>query len=146
MVYPGAGIAVSTGTAWNTSKASPTGTIVGTTDAQTLTSKRIDPRVSTTASTASLTPDVASFDQYNVTALTGTMAINAPTGTPVNGTRLLFRILDDGTVRTLTWNATYTVIGTILPTATVASKTIYVGCIYNADSVRWDVVSVLIQN
>lgn len=41
MVYPGAGIAVSTGSAWGTSKTSPTGTIVGTTDTQTLTNKTI---------------------------------------------------------------------------------------------------------
>jgi len=37
--YPGAGIAVSTGSAWTTSKTSPSGTIVGTTDSQTLTNK-----------------------------------------------------------------------------------------------------------
>ena len=39
--YPSAGIAVSTGTAWDTSKTAPSGTIVGTTDTQTLTNKTI---------------------------------------------------------------------------------------------------------
>ena len=40
-VYPGAGIAVSTGSAWTTSKTSPSGDIVGTTDTQTLTNKTL---------------------------------------------------------------------------------------------------------
>lgn len=39
--YPGAGLAVSTGSAWGTSKTSPTGDIVGTTDTQGLTNKTL---------------------------------------------------------------------------------------------------------
>ena len=111
----------------------------------TLTNKRIDPRVSSTTSVASITPDISSFDQYAVTAQAVNLTINAPTGTPVDGNKLMFRILDNGTTRTLTWNATFTVIGVTLPTATTASKMVYVGCIYNAANTRWDVVAVSTQ-
>lgn len=41
MVYPGSGIAVSTGSAWGTSLTAPSGTIVGTSDSQTLTNKTL---------------------------------------------------------------------------------------------------------
>lgn len=46
--YPGAGMAVSTGTAWDTSKTTPTGTVVGTSDTQTLTNKTLTAPVLTT--------------------------------------------------------------------------------------------------
>jgi hypothetical protein len=106
---------------------------------------RINPRVSSTASAASVTPDISLYDQYAFTALAAGLTINAPTGTPLDGNKLLFRILDNGTTRTLTWNATYTVIGVTLPTATVPNKTVYVGCVYNANNTRWDVVGVVTQ-
>lgn len=41
MVYPGAGIPVSTGSAWDTSLANPASAFVGTTDVQTLTNKTV---------------------------------------------------------------------------------------------------------
>jgi hypothetical protein len=47
--YPGAGMAVSTGTAWGTSKTTPTGDVVGTTDTQTLTNKTLTAPESTGA-------------------------------------------------------------------------------------------------
>lgn len=110
-----------------------------------ISNSRINPRVSSTTSTASITPDISAFDQYCVTAQAVTLTINAPIGTPVNGNKLIFRILDNGSAQTLSWNGTYTVIGVTLPTTTTSAKTTYVGCIYNAAATRWDVVAVVTQ-
>ena len=115
------------------------------TGTETLTNKRIDPRVTSAASASSLTPSVATADVYAYTALAAGLTINAPTGTPVDGDKLVFRLLDNGTSRALTWDATYTVIGVTLPTATTINKTTYVGCIYNANNTRWDVIAVTTQ-
>lgn len=116
------------------------------TSAQTLTNKRVNPRVSSTASGSSLTPTIASFDQYVYTALADNLTINAPTGTPVVGNKLLFAIKDNGTSRTLTWNAAFAPVGVTLPTATTAGKWTYVGCIYNASATRWDVIAVVVES
>ena len=121
-------------------------TFNGTTfSAFTIGSSRIDPRTSTSAATATLTPDISAFDQYNLTAQDQALTVAAPTGTPVDGNKLILRILDNGTARAITWNATYTAIGTTLPTTTTASKMLYVGCIYNSTNTRWDVVAVTTQ-
>jgi len=106
---------------------------------------RYNPRVSTATSTATLSPDISAYDQYNLTAQAATLTVAAPTGTPLNGNKLIIRILDNGSAQTLSWNATYTPIGVFLPTVTTASKMLYVGCIYNADNTRWDVVLVTTQ-
>ena len=106
---------------------------------------RTNPRVTSAATATSLTPSIATTDVYAYTALASALSINAPTGTPLDGNKLIFRILDNGTARALTWDATYTVIGTTLPTTTVINKTTYVGCIYNANNTRWDVIAVTTQ-
>jgi hypothetical protein len=121
------------------------GTLATLAGTETFTNKRVDPRVTSAASASTLTPSIATADVYAYTALAAGLTINAPTGTPVDGDKLIFRILDNGTARALTWNATYTVIGVTLPTTTTISKTTYVGCIYNANNTRWDVIAVATQ-
>lgn len=101
--------------------------------------------VATIASSSTITPPSNDCNQYNVTALAVPATIAAPSGTPADGQKLLLRIKDDGTARALTWNAIYRVIGTILPTTTVSTKTTYVGCVYNSADVVWDVVAVTTQ-
>jgi hypothetical protein len=211
-------------------------TLVGTGTTDTLTNKRVTPRVNTVTSSATITPTGDVSDVYTVTALAVNATIAAPTGTPTDGQKLIIRIKDAGvrksstlginaiattntsasivitdsangaavgnyvtiagvsaaiggipaasmntrfaitavatntiTVLTgstatstatgtatasgtlsydgygLTWNAIYRAVGTTLPVATTATKTIYVGCIYNAADTKWDVVAVSTQ-
>lgn len=105
----------------------------------------IQTAVGSVSSAATITPTANASNQYNVTALAVPATFAAPSGTPADGQKLLLRIKDNGTARALTWNATYRVIGTTLPTTTVASKTTYVGCVYNSADAVWDVVAVTTQ-
>lgn len=107
---------------------------------------RIVNRVSTTTSTASITPDVNSFDMYTVTAQAVDLTINAPTGFIPDGTKLMFRIRDNGTARNITFTGSWlTPIGVIIPTATTANKTVYLGAIYNAGTSAWDCIALSTQ-
>lgn len=95
----------------------------------------------TIADTGTITP-VATSRAYAVTALAQNATIAAPTGTPGELQALTLRIKDNGTGRTLTWNAIYRAIGVTIPTSTTASKTLYVSLVYNNADTKWDVVGV----
>lgn len=100
------------------------------------------PKVASTTSSATPTPTGDTAEVYSVTALAVGATFAAPTGTPADGQRLLIRIKDNGSPQTLAWNAAYRAIGTVLPTTTVATKQMYVGCRYNAAASKWDVLAV----
>lgn len=123
-------------------------TIVGESQTQTLTNKRVNTRIQTVASGTPITPTGDTADQYTVTALATAATIAAPSGTPVDGQKLVIRIKDNGTARALTWTTTsgaYRAVGVTLPTTTVISKVVYIGCIYNSQDSFWDVIAVAQQ-
>jgi hypothetical protein len=108
----------------------------------------IKPKVNSAASvTSPLAWNSTSYDEYALTALANALTISADANTaPADGQRMMFRFKDNGTAQALTWTTgsarAFRVVGVMLPTATVANKLLYVGCIYNAADSRWDAIAV----
>jgi hypothetical protein len=145
----GAGVVTALGAAANAA----TGFVTGNGTA-TLTNKRVTTRVNAqTTTTSPWAWNSDSYDQQSFSALANALTINADAGTPTDGQKTVFRFEDNGTGRVLTFTGgvskgfrpvgvTLTVSGSNFTYTTVASKTVYIGCIYNALDSRWDVVAV----
>jgi len=102
------------------------------------------PRVTVIADATSLTVNSDTTDiatQANTQAA-GTLTIGAPTGTPLNGQKLIIRIQTTN-VQTFSWNAAFQGSTDIaLPTATSGSTLYdYVGFIYNGTAAKWQMVA-----
>ena len=115
--------------------------IATTTTAQQLQNKEIKKRVNSQASSATPTPNESTDDVFILTAL----AANATFGDPGNGEEgqsLIIRIKDNGTSRTLAWNATYRFSAEIpSPASTTTGATMYLAFIYNLTDDKWDCVA-----
>jgi hypothetical protein len=122
-----------------------TTTLVGRDTSDTLTNKRLQRRIVSTTSATSLTPDISAADFYEYTALAAGLTINDPSGTPVNGELLNFRLQDNGTGRAITWGAQFRSMTSTLPTTTVANKTHRILCEWNSGDSTWDCLAVSAQ-
>jgi hypothetical protein len=134
------GVTSSIQTQLNSKAASSTAvTLTGT---ETLTNKRITKRTASITDSSTPTPNSDTTDIYLVTALAQTATFGAPTGTPTEGQQLIIRIKDNGTARSLAWNAIYRASSDLaLPTTTIVSKTVYLGFMYNSTDSKWDLLS-----
>lgn len=111
-----------------------TDTVVTLAATQHLTNKRSDPKIGGTTSSSTPTPNADTDDLYDLTALAVGATFGAPTGTPVNGQKIIIRIKDNGTAQTLAFNSGaggYVAGGVALPTTTVISKILTLGFMYN---------------
>jgi len=120
-----------------------TTTMVGIDVTQTLTNKRVTPRVSSETSSATPTINTDNVDCHSITALAAaiTSFTSNLSGTPTNFQKLTIRIKDDGTGRAITWGASFEAVGVALPTTTVANKRLTVGFLYDTVAAKWGCVA-----
>lgn len=137
------GLVVGNGTSAMSTVSAPSGTVVGTSDTQTLTNKTLQRRVVTTATATSITinADTTDIALMANTQAAGTFTVNAPSGTPYEGQTLVFRMRSTN-VQTFSWNAIFQGATSLsLPTSSSgSSKYDYFGFMYNSIAAKWQLV------
>lgn len=110
------------------------------TSTQTLTNKRITSRVTTVTSSATPTFNTDNCDLLDITALATNISsmTSGMTGTPTNGQKLMIRIKDNGTPRSITWGANFQSSGvaTLLP-STSSSREHHIMVMYSTGVNKW---------
>ena len=102
---------------------------------------RFIPRSGIEATNTGTTINTDLYDIWNITALTTSDTITT-TGNPNDGQQLTIRIKDNGTSRAVTFSSNFNFSTYLLaPSATTASKTLYVFNEFNSISNKWDVIN-----
>jgi hypothetical protein len=102
------------------------------------------PAVQSVTSAATVTP-VFGNDMVTITAQAAALTLANPTGTAIPGWGIVIRIKDSGAPQTIAYGTQYRGIGVVLPTTTVAGKTLYLGVLWNSTDTTWDAASVAQQ-
>ena len=93
------------------------------------------------AASITINADITDVATQANTQSVGTLTINAPTGTPVNGQKILLRLRSTN-VQTFSFNAIFTGSDDLsLPTTSSgATKYDYLGFVYNSTATKWQLV------
>jgi len=123
-----------------------TDTVAAIAATQTFTNKRITPRILSAASyTTNTGTSIAgdTQDMFIVTAQTGALKFENPTGTPVDGQKLIITVASSTTAaRALTYGTLYGATTVALPTTTAATTvTLSIGFIYSTSKTLWQCVA-----
>lgn len=106
---------------------------------QTVTNKRRQMRAYSTTSTATLTPEIDTYDYFMISAQAAAINIaNHSTSTPTAGEKIQIVITDNGTARAITFGTNYVAKGGVaLPTTTILSKRLELGFEWDANLTKW---------
>jgi hypothetical protein len=118
--------------------------IVTYSSTDTLTNKRITPRVlASTADSATPTLNTDSYDMMVITAQSAaiTSFTTNLTGTPTNGQKLWIAITGTGAIA-ITWGASFSASTISLPTTTVTTARLDIGFVWNVATSTWRCVAV----
>jgi hypothetical protein len=140
----GTGVAtfLQTPTYTNLSTAVTGDTVVGAAATQTLTNKRVTPRVSTsTLNTATPALDTDIFDMMVITGQSVTITSFTMTGTPTNGQKLWISITGTAAVAITSFGASFEASTVSLPTTTVGTNRLDIGFVWNATTLKWRCVA-----
>ena len=94
------------------------------------------------ATSITINTDTTDLATQANTQTAGTLTINSPSGTPVNGQRLMFRLRSTN-VQTFSWNAIFAGSTDLsLPSASTGSdKYDYTDFIYNSTASKWQILA-----
>ncbi len=113
-------------------------TLAGT---ETLTNKRITPRIFTLTDAATIAVSADTTD-IGVVTLGGNRTLGNPSGTPTDGQTLMIRVRQDATgTRTLAYDTKYRFSAATAPTVTsTAAETSYLLFMYHSADDKWDCI------
>jgi len=111
---------------------------------QTVANKAFTPRVVTLTAVSNVyTPVNTTTDLVRIVNPTANFTIANASDTPVDGQKMMMRIISSATAYTPTWGSIYKSSGVAtLPTTLVASKTVTCGFIYDSAKVGWILMAV----
>jgi hypothetical protein len=114
------------------------------TSTNTLTNKRIQPRILSEVSNATPTFNTDDYDYYILTALAAnTTFSNANvTGTPAEGEKLNIAITDNGVTRTISWGNKFQASGIPLPSSTFSFGRCDMEFVWNSVDSKWRLIKI----